>query len=170
MCKYMWFVSGRQRTTPSLSPYPTQRRTSCQHGLVHNVHNLVLIRSFGIILGVMVTVVSYAVSAHLSAWWLPRGRGDRRLLNDGTAWSFEQEEEGVILEDDCLPHPDLFRFCDSLLARYRNDPRVWIITSDNFRRGDASYYSSKYNHCWGWASWRRPWKHYDGDIASVSYT
>jgi len=69
------------------------------------------------------------------------------------------------LEDDCLPHPDLFRFCDSLLARYRNDPRVWIITSDNFRRGDASYYSSKYNHCWGWASWRRPWKHYDGDIA-----
>ena len=32
-------------------------------------------------------------------------------------------------------------------------------------RGNASYYFSKYNHCWGWASWRRAWNYYEGDLA-----
>ncbi|MFB2644734.1 glycosyltransferase family 2 protein, partial [Raphidiopsis sp. BLCC-F218] len=75
---------------------------------------------------------------------------------------------GIILEDDCVPHPDFFTFCSSLLEFYRNDERVWVITGDNFqngqKRGDGYYYFSKYNHCWGWATWHRAWKHYQGDI------
>ena len=52
--------------------------------------------------------------------------------------------------------------------RYEKDTRVWAITGNNFqngkRRGDAAYYFSKFNHCWGWASWRRAWQHYRVDI------
>ena len=80
-------------------------------------------------------------------------------------WFFENEEKGIILEDDCLPHLDFFNFCEILLDRYFNDERVSFITGDNFQdgnlRGDASYYFSKYINLWGWATWRRSWIKYD---------
>jgi hypothetical protein len=83
-------------------------------------------------------------------------------------WFFDQVEDGVILEDDCVPHPDFFHFCSTLLGVYRDDQRVWVITGTNFqngqKRGEASYYFSKYNHCWGWATWGRAWQHYQGDL------
>lgn len=94
--------------------------------------------------------------------------GCKRAVSGGITWFFENEEQGIILEDDCLPHPDFFPFCEELLQRYADDERVWTITGCNFqdgqKRGEASYYFSKYNHVWGWASWRRAWKHYQGDI------
>ena len=80
-------------------------------------------------------------------------------------WFFENVEQGIILEDDCLPHPDFFRFCEELLIRYKDDEKIMMISGDNFqdgiKRGDASYYFSKFAHIWGWASWRRAWQHYD---------
>lgn len=94
--------------------------------------------------------------------------GCKMGVSGGINWFFEHEDQGIILEDDCLPHPDFFRFCEELLDRYANDARVSVITGNNFqdgrRRGDAAYYFSKYNHCWGWATWRRAWKHYQGDL------
>ena len=94
--------------------------------------------------------------------------GCKKGVSTAITWFFEQEEQGIILEDDCVPHLDFFTFCESLLDRYAEDERVSVITGNNFQnnqwRGDASYYFSKYNHCWGWASWRRSWKVYQGDI------
>jgi len=80
-------------------------------------------------------------------------------------WAFSLEPEVIILEDDCLPNASFFRFCDELLARYRDDERVMHISGDNFvgpkLSGPYSYYFSKYTHAWGWASWRRAWRHFD---------
>lgn len=94
--------------------------------------------------------------------------GCKRSVGGGISWFFENEEQGIILEDDCVPHPDFFWFCEELLERYADDERVSVITGNNFqdgqKRGDGSYYFSKYNHCWGWASWRRAWQHYRGDL------
>ena len=94
--------------------------------------------------------------------------GCKYAVSGGITWFFEHEEQGIILEDDCLPHPDFFMFCETLLDRYATDKRVWVITGDNFqngvRRGEASYYFSRYNHVWGWASWRRAWQKADMDI------
>ena len=91
--------------------------------------------------------------------------GPIRAIN----WFFDQVEEGIILEDDCVPHPDFFPYCTTLLERYRYDTRVWCISGSNFQngqwRGDGSYYFSRYNHCWGWASWRHCWQHYDADLS-----
>jgi len=87
----------------------------------------------------------------------------------GIDWVFSQVDQAIILEDDCAVHPDFFRFCDELLEKYRDDERVSVITGDNFqnghKRGDASYYFSKYNHVWGWATWKRSWLLNDSDIA-----
>jgi hypothetical protein len=94
--------------------------------------------------------------------------GCKKRVSSGIDWVFEQVEEAIILEDDCLPDPTFFRFCQEMLERYRNDQRIGMISGDNFqfgqKRGSASYYFSRYNHIWGWASWRRAWKHYDVDI------
>lgn len=87
--------------------------------------------------------------------------GCKRRVSSGIDWVFEQVEEAIILEDDCLPDPTFFRFCQELLERYRHDQRIGMISGDNFqfgnRRNDDSYYFSKYVHIWGWASWRDRW-------------
>ena len=96
-------------------------------------------------------------------------QGCRIGVSRAITWFFDQVDEGIILEDDCVPHPDFFHYCTTLLERYRYDSRVWCISGDNFQdgqwRGDGSYYFSRYNHCWGWASWRRCWQYYDSALS-----
>lgn len=83
----------------------------------------------------------------------------------GIDWVFEQTERAIILEDDCLPHPTFFRYCDDLLELYRDDDTIMQITGSNFqcdhKHGTASYFFSRFKICWGWATWRRAWKHMD---------
>lgn len=91
--------------------------------------------------------------------------GCKNRVASGLDWVFEQVPEAIILEDDCLPDPTFFRYCQELLEHYRDDERIAMISGDNFqfgrKRGEASYYFSRYNHIWGWASWRRAWRYYD---------
>ncbi len=91
--------------------------------------------------------------------------GCRKRVSSGITWAFERVEEAIILEDDCLPHPSFFNYCEALLERYRDDERVMVVSGDNFQDGQQrtpySYYFSKYNHCWGWATWRRAWQHWE---------
>ena len=90
-------------------------------------------------------------------------------VSSGLDWVFDTVEEAIILEDDCLPHPTFFRYCQELLDYYQDDKRIMMISGDNFqfgrKRTDYSYYFSKFNHIWGWASWRRAWKYYDVEMA-----
>ena len=90
-----------------------------------------------------------------------RNLGCREAVSSAITWFFEQEEEGIILEDDCLPHPSFFDFCENMLDRYRNDERVMIVTGTNFLLGagtcDYTYFYSKIISIWGWAAWRRSW-------------
>lgn len=97
--------------------------------------------------------------------------GCKVRMSSGIDWVFEQVEEAIFLEDDCLPHPTFFRFCQELLVRYRHDLRIAQISGCNFqfgtRRNEDSYYFSKYNHVWGWASWRNRWQGcYDVNISN----
>jgi len=80
-------------------------------------------------------------------------------------WFFENVDEGIILEDDCVPDESFFTFCSVLLDRYRMDERIMHIGGDNFQfgklRGDGDYYYSMLTHNWGWATWKRAWKLYE---------
>lgn len=81
---------------------------------------------------------------------------------------FENEEEGIILEDDCLPSQSFFLFCGELLERFREDTRISSISGSHpFADGidvEESYFFSKYSRIWGWATWKRAWKHNDVNI------
>lgn len=95
--------------------------------------------------------------------------GCKLAVSEAISWFFENEEFGIILEDDCLPSPDFFPYCEELLHRYRDNDQVFAVTGNNFqdgiRRGESAYYFSRYFHCWGWASWRRAWKTYDVNMS-----
>jgi hypothetical protein len=96
--------------------------------------------------------------------------GCRRAVSSAISWFFTNEECGIILEDDCVPDRSFFRFCSDLLERYRNDEKIMCITGNNFQESmdsyPYSYYFSIFNHCWGWASWRRAWAHFDSELES----
>jgi len=91
--------------------------------------------------------------------------GLKRRVETGLDWVFEQAEAAILLEDDCLPGDDFFRFCGEMLARYAEDERILSISGNNFlpaeRRNGPSYYYSRYPFVWGWASWRRAWQGHD---------
>jgi hypothetical protein len=95
--------------------------------------------------------------------------GCKRRVSSGIDWVFSQVEE-AILEDDCLPGPSFFQFCQVLLEKYREDDRIMMVSGDNFQPPtgleEESYYFSKYIHIWGWATWRRAWQHYDVGMSS----
>lgn len=94
--------------------------------------------------------------------------GCMRRVSSGLDWVFEQVDEVIILEDDCLPHPSFFPFCRDLLDRFRYEKCVAQISGANFQFGrrkmSESYYYSRYNHVWGWASWKRAWQSNDNEM------
>jgi hypothetical protein len=91
--------------------------------------------------------------------------GCKVAVSSAIDWFFTHEEEGIILEDDCLPSSSFFMFCQSMLEHYREDARIGLVAGFNFGyandRLQYDYFFSKYGPIWGWASWRRAWQHYD---------
>jgi hypothetical protein len=91
-------------------------------------------------------------------------------VSSGIDWAFEQVEEAIILEDDCVPHPSFFRYCQETLDMYRDDERVMMISGYNYlsqwKARESSYLFSQFVAIWGWATWRRAWKRYDYHMES----
>jgi hypothetical protein len=104
----------------------------------------------------------------LKTLFLEENLGPRKGVARGIEWFFENVDEGMILEHDCLPAMSFFSFCQEMLERYRDDERVMHVCGGNYQhgaqRGRASYYFSRYPQIWGWATWKRAWKHYDVDM------
>lgn len=94
--------------------------------------------------------------------------GCRKRVSSGVDWIFREVDEAIILEDDCLPDPSFFPFCEELLDKYRQDDRIGHINGTNFQFGRKvtpySYYFSRYYQVWGWATWRRAWEGYDVEM------
>jgi hypothetical protein len=98
--------------------------------------------------------------------------GPKEAIASAITWLFDNEEQGIILEHDCLPANSFFRFCDTLLEKYKDDQRIWLISGCNLQNGktwgDATYYFSNLTNGWGWATWRRSWKDYDKDMTNLT--
>jgi hypothetical protein len=105
---------------------------------------------------------------HIETNFSDENMGCMSRISTGLDWVFSKVEEAIILEDDCVPDPSFFRFCEELLEKFRFDERIAQISGVNYqfgrKRTEYSYYFSRYNHIWGWASWRRAWRRYDVDM------
>jgi hypothetical protein len=92
--------------------------------------------------------------------------GSKFGVSAAISWFFENVDEGIILEDDCLPDTTFFSFASSLLKYYRHDETIMHINGTNYLKRkkvvrDESYYFSNLCHPWGWATWKRSWQKYD---------
>jgi hypothetical protein len=96
--------------------------------------------------------------------------GCRRAVIDAITWFFDNADEGIVIEDDCVVSQSFIDYAVLLLNHYRYDTRLWCISGNNYQRGlwrgDGSYYFSRYSQCWGWATWKRCWQKYDEYLLS----
>lgn len=94
--------------------------------------------------------------------------GCKKAVSSAIDWFFANVEEGMILEDDCVPDISFFYYCQELLERYRDSDQIMHIGGSNFqfgkKWGKGSYYFSRFINIWGWATWRRAWHHYDVEM------
>lgn len=93
--------------------------------------------------------------------------GCKNRVASGISWVLSKEERTIILEDDVVPCQEFFRFCQEMLAYYEDNPRVMMISGTNLMKNytmRTPYTFSCFSSIWGWATWRRAWKHYDIDV------
>ncbi len=99
-----------------------------------------------------------------------RNLGCKKAVIAGLDWFFGQVDEGIILEDDCLPSPHFFPFMHSLLDRYRDEAKVSMISGNNplgswYSEGD--HFFSRIGHIWGWATWKDRWQQFDPELPAL---
>jgi hypothetical protein len=98
--------------------------------------------------------------------------GCGKAVSEAITWFFDHVDEGIILEDDCLPSLSFFHFCNKTLAKYRKNVKIMHIGGCNFqqgmKRGFSDLYFSKIPHVWGWATWKRAWGKYKYSISHIS--
>lgn len=94
--------------------------------------------------------------------------GCKVSVSSGLDWVFSQVEKAIILEDDCIPDPTFFKFCEDLLEKYSDNKKVMMISGDNFfeKESKFSYDFCHHSLIWGWATWRRAWRQYE--VANTS--
>jgi hypothetical protein len=99
--------------------------------------------------------------------------GSKYSVSSGIKWFFEHVDEGIILEDDCVPNDSFFFFCSSMLGFYRDNDKIMHITGtsliDQGQKHNHTYYFSNYPNIWGWATWKRAWNKYDLELADKLY-
>ena len=87
---------------------------------------------------------------------------------EATTWFFDNVEQGIILEDDCLPDISFFEFCEILLNKYADDHSIFAISGTNLLNegwlSNKQSYHFGHGGVWGWATWRRAWQLYDFDM------
>ena len=91
---------------------------------------------------------------------LKKNYGCQKAVFSALDWFFLHEKKGIILEDDTLPSPSFFNFCNKLLIKYYNDKKIFSISSYTplkKTKTNADYFFSKLFMCWGWATWRSRW-------------
>lgn len=93
--------------------------------------------------------------------------GCKAAVSGAINWFFENVEEGIILEDDCLPNESFFLYCQTMLERYRNNDNVMHINGFTYSNEKTNYHFTNLPLVWGWASWRRAWLKYDIEMTNI---
>ena len=105
---------------------------------------------------------------NLQTLFLPKNVGCGCAVSGAIDWFFSIVDRGIILEDDCIPHPEFFQFCEAFLNKYQDKKEIMMISGANFQpsstQGNHFAYLSRIPHIWGWATWRRAWQNYDYNL------
>jgi len=97
--------------------------------------------------------------------------GTRKRIVTGIDWVFKNVEEAIFLEDDCIPLKDFFPFMEEMLNKYRSNLKIGTVCGTNLfnlnTKNTENYFFSKYQHCWGWATWKNRWQKFDRNLKTL---
>ena len=97
--------------------------------------------------------------------------GTRDRIVSGINWVFQKVEEAIILEDDCIPSKEFFPFMEQMLNKYRANLKIGSVCGSNHfnfkQKNKESYFFSKYQNCWGWATWKNRWQKFDNNLKTL---
>lgn len=121
----------------------------------------------------VITSLTDGTTAHISTFFSEKNLGCGKGPYNAISWFFDNVEQGIILEDDCIPHPDFFEYCKDLLEKYKNDERVCHIGGNNngykVKKGFSYTFASGHHQTWGWATWKRTWRYVDYYLQDLSF-
>ena len=97
--------------------------------------------------------------------FLSSNAGCKIAISSAIDWFFESEDNGIILEDDCIPTAEFISFATRMLVKYENEEKVMHISANSFFLTAPDYkfnhYFSKLPGVWGWATWKRAWNKFE---------
>ena len=100
--------------------------------------------------------------------------GTRNRIVSGINWVFQNVEKAIFLEDDCIPSKEFFPFMDQMLNKYRTNLKIGSVCGTNFfnfkLKNKENYFFSKYQSCWGWATWKNRWQKFDKNLETLDRT
>lgn len=94
----------------------------------------------------------------------PENLGCMKGVSGGIDWFFAHEKSGIVLEDDIVPTPAFFSFCENMLEEYRDNSNIYAISGINIvprKSGPKGHFQSRYFQAWGWAGWADRWNEMD---------
>ncbi|WP_186496819.1 nucleotide-diphospho-sugar transferase [Synechococcus sp. TAK9802] len=97
----------------------------------------------------------------------PHNLGCKDAVSSAISWFFNCESSGIILEDDTIPAPDFFAYCQYMLEKYIDDKSIWMICGFNPKNPTAitnQAFLSQNPSVWGWATWADRWKEFDLEL------
>lgn len=116
-------------------------------------------------------VMSFSSEFDLHTKFRKRNHGCKIAVVDAISWFFRNEPYGIILEDDCMPHLEFFRFCEQNLIAFRSSPSIWAVSGFvpiSIRLPKKPVFHSSYFGVWGWATWADRWEKYDLNLIQTS--
>ena len=100
--------------------------------------------------------------------------GLARNIVSAVDYVFEQYDRLILLEDDCVPQRYFFDFMHTCLEKYENNQRVFGVSGYSVQIPDEKLSDYPYDlyFCprigsWGWATWKRAWKHRGSDLLEL---
>ena len=90
--------------------------------------------------------------------------GCKNRVVTGIDWAFNFVDRAIILEDDCLASRSFFKFCETALDVFYNKSEVMHISGSHLLKKKMMPFFSKYPYIWGWATWKRAWRHYSVNV------
>ncbi len=98
-----------------------------------------------------------------------KNEGLKKNVKSSIDWFFSKVKKGIIIEDDCIPSLSFFNFCQELLVKYEGNEKIMQINGTNLGidysdKVKETYFFSKLNHVWGWATWKRSWMLFDNEF------
>jgi hypothetical protein len=104
---------------------------------------------------------------HLEIVSSPTNLGLANSVTSGVGTMLEAAETVIVLEDDLVVAPAFLEFMNEGLQRFRDVERVASVHGYAYPTAPESPFFLRGADCWGWATWRRGWEHYEPDGVSL---